>query len=423
VKILVLSNLYPPDIIGGYELACAQVVDALRARGHDVLVVAAEPRMPVAPVPHVRRRFQLTDVWNSYHMGITPVAQLLHEAESRYVNAFNVHALTEALHEFPPDVVYVCNVTGLGGLGLMACLQYLQVPWVWQLGDGVPRYLCSTREGTIVPGLAREFSRRIRGHFVVVSQRLVEETESYGITLNGHVEVIPNWIVGPRPATRRVIYYQGGPLRIMSAGQVVRHKGVDILIEAAAELRRKGCDDFEVHVYGKCTDPSFLDLITHHDLRDHVVLMGSRPHAELMRLYAEYDVFAFPTEEREPFGLAPLEAAAAGCVPVITQNCGIAEWLVHGVHCLKADRTPRAFAEVFRRIADHQIDLEPLGRRGEVTAWRDFHIDTILPRIERMLVRASRQSRAGAGTAEDAYRLARMAEQMTQWLIQESLCA
>src|SRR5207237_4333070 len=30
VKILVLSNLYPPDVIGGYELVCAQVVDALR---------------------------------------------------------------------------------------------------------------------------------------------------------------------------------------------------------------------------------------------------------------------------------------------------------------------------------------------------------------------------------------------------------
>jgi glycosyltransferase involved in cell wall biosynthesis len=423
VKILVLSNLYPPDFIGGYELACAQVVDALRARGHDVVVVAAEPRLPVAPVPHVHRRFQLTDVWNPYHMGTTAVTQLLHEAESRYINAFNVHALTEALAEFAPDVVYVCNVTGLGGLGLMACLQYLKVPWVWQLGDGVPRYLCSTRQGTVVPALAREFSRRIEGHFVVVSQRLVEEIESYGIMLKGHVEVIPNWIIGPRPLARRANYYRGGHLRIMSAGQVVHHKGVDILIEAAAELRAGGFDDFEVHIFGKCVDFSFADLIRKLDLKDHVTLMGVRSHAELMRLYTQYDVFAFPTEEREPFGLAPLEAAASGCVPVMTQNCGIAEWLVHGVHCLKADRTPRAFAQVFRRIADGKIDLEPLGRRGEVTAWRDFHIDTILPRIEQMLVRASHRSRAGAGTAEDAYRLARMAEQMTQLLIQESLCA
>ena len=36
----------------------------------------------------------------------------------------------------------------------------------------------------------------------------------------------------------------------------------------------------------------------------------------------------------------PLEAVARGCVPVMTRRCGVAEWLVHGLHCIKADRTP-----------------------------------------------------------------------------------
>ena len=70
-----------------------------------------------------------------------------------------------------------------------------------------------------------------------------------------------------------------------------------------------------------------------------------------------------------------------------------------------------------------EIDLEPIGRRGERPAWRDFHIDAILPRIERMLAEASRQPRAGPGTADEAYRMARMAEKLTQALVQESLCA
>ena len=42
MKILVVSNLYPPDVIGGYELGCRQAVDALRARGHDVVAVREE---------------------------------------------------------------------------------------------------------------------------------------------------------------------------------------------------------------------------------------------------------------------------------------------------------------------------------------------------------------------------------------------
>ena len=32
MRILVLSNLYPPHYIGGYELVCATVTSALRAR-------------------------------------------------------------------------------------------------------------------------------------------------------------------------------------------------------------------------------------------------------------------------------------------------------------------------------------------------------------------------------------------------------
>ncbi len=70
-----------------------------------------------------------------------------------------------------------------------------------------------------------------------------------------------------------------------------------------------------------------------------------------------------------------------------------------------------------------EIDLEPIGRRGEATAWRDFHLDAILPRIERMLVDASRRPRQRAGTGAEAYRMARMAEQLAQALVQESRCA
>ncbi len=77
--------------------------------------------------------------------------------ESRIVSAYNVHALTTVLDEFQPDVVYVCAITGTGGFGLMACLQFLGVPWVWQLGDRVPHHLCSTRQ-RVIPGLAEVFS-------------------------------------------------------------------------------------------------------------------------------------------------------------------------------------------------------------------------------------------------------------------------
>ena len=66
MKILVLTNLYPPDVIGGYELGCRQVVDALIDRGHDVRVLTTAPRTPAPHVPHVARELRLSEVWNDY---------------------------------------------------------------------------------------------------------------------------------------------------------------------------------------------------------------------------------------------------------------------------------------------------------------------------------------------------------------------
>ncbi len=427
MKILGLSNLYPPDFLGGYEIGCSQLVDALRERGHELLVATAVPRYPVTgDPPHVRRIFELVDEWNPNQMGTHPFIQRVHESGSRLVNAHNARMLINLLDGFSPDVVFISNIVGLGGLGLLGCLQFLKVPWVWHLGDCVPRVLCSRYMvfDRVVPALAREFSRQMAGRYIVVSQQLRDEIETSGIELGGIVEIIPYWINGERPESRpRHARSEGGPLRIMSAGQVSREKGVDLLIEAAAIVCDSGRADFLLDIYGQVEGPAFEALIREHRLHDRVRLMGVRPHAQLLELYGRYDVFAFPSRNREPFGLVPLEAAARGCVPLITQRTGVAEWLVHGVHCLKVERTARAFAAAFSSILDGTTDLGPIGRRAEVTTWRDFHIDAIIPRIENALIEAARQSRDGAGSADEAYRLARLAEQLSQSLIQEAACA
>ena len=42
MKLLVVSNLYPPAVLGGYEVECQVVVDALRARGDEVVVLTGD---------------------------------------------------------------------------------------------------------------------------------------------------------------------------------------------------------------------------------------------------------------------------------------------------------------------------------------------------------------------------------------------
>src|SRR5262245_54628509 len=234
MRILVLSNLYPPDFLGGYEIGCRQAADALAEAGYDVLVLTSAPRLPVPSQPHVRRALQLTDVYNPYLQSKHHVVTLgLQQAAACFVNAFNVHVLLETLDSFGPDVVYVWNVVGLGGLGLMACLQYLGVPWVWHLMDRVPRDLCRLPLDAARSPLAGLVHRYLEGTYLACSRRVVEEIDDPDNILNGSVELMPNWVEGERPSPR-TRFFEGGRLRVaFAAGHLCPPKGVDLLIEAA----------------------------------------------------------------------------------------------------------------------------------------------------------------------------------------------
>jgi glycogen(starch) synthase len=420
----VLSNLYPPDVIGGYERGCKQVVDALRGRGHEVRVLTSAPRTPAPGEPHVDRQLHLSEVWNGYMFDHSqPVTARLLEAESTLVSAFNVHALTRSIDDFRPDVAYAWMLVGIGGLGLMATLQHLGVPWLWHLMDDVPLALCRLG-GQVVEPLLVEVDRQLRGSYLACSRRLVEEIEASGYRLNPDVSLIPNWVVGEPPPPRTRFYEPGQTLRIVSAGQINRDKGAEHIIEMAARLRDRGIERFSVDFFGHVDDLFFPALAKVRALEGHVTFKGARPQAELTRLLPSYDVFAFPTWEREPFAFAPLEAMWHGCVPLMSQASGNAEWAVHGVHCLKAERTPNAFADAVGAIIDGSIELEPIARRAASVVGRDFHLDAQVPRIERALALAARRPQLHRpGSAEDAYRMALLAEKLTRVLVQEAEAA
>ena len=41
LRICVVTNYYPPHFIGGYELGCRDIVEALKRRGHQVRVLTS----------------------------------------------------------------------------------------------------------------------------------------------------------------------------------------------------------------------------------------------------------------------------------------------------------------------------------------------------------------------------------------------
>lgn len=414
MKVLVVSNLYPPEVIGGYELSCRQVVDGLRSAGHDVRVLTTAPQVPAGPEAHVDRHLRRPDVFSPLrHSSRSEFWEL----ESNLLDSGNVYALISVLEEFRPDVCYLCNLVSIGGAGLVGALEYLGVPWLWHLGDAVPAQLC-VFDGAILP-IATLMSTRLTGRFLAVSQGLINEIE-HVVSLGGRTRLIPNWTVGTEAPLERT-YFDGTFLTLAFAGQLNEHKGVYIALDAVAQLRDAGYTQLSLDLYGRGETESVAARIRQLDLTTMVTLRGWTPQDELYRELEHHDLFIFPTWSREPFAIAPLDAGARGCVPLVSSPSGPAEWLVDGVHYLAARRDPTAFASVIRQVLDGEIDLAAIGRRAAALVRSEYTLDRVLPIIEEELEGRVGQGHDPVGTSNELHRMAVIAEAMgRRWVTEAS---
>ncbi|MGH2728564.1 MAG: glycosyltransferase, partial [Actinomycetota bacterium] len=117
-RILVLTNMYPPHHLGGYELSCWDVMQRLRARGHEVTVLTTRMRVPGVvdpsePAEGVRR--DLFFYWDDHRI-VKPALRDRVRLERE-----NQAALRSALEASRPEVVSAWNM-GAMSLGLLTTI-------------------------------------------------------------------------------------------------------------------------------------------------------------------------------------------------------------------------------------------------------------------------------------------------------------
>lgn len=127
---------------------------------------------------------------------------------------------------------------------------------------------------------------------------------------------------------------KGERLRILYSGNVLPHKGLDILVRSLGLLRSRGIDSFHLSVAGALLDQNFhskiTDLVERCDLHDHVEIMGFVSQGEFERLLGESHVMVVPSYY-EGYGIAYAEAMGHG-MPVIASSAGgAAEMVSDGV--------------------------------------------------------------------------------------------
>lgn len=175
------------------------------------------------------------------------------------------------------------------------------------------------------------------------------------------------------------------------------HKGYDMLIEAMALLRDRRPDlplQLTVIGTGKLLDHHYRQ-IERLAVQDRVLLAGRVSRSELIRLYRQADVFAFPSrlgevdgeEYGEGFGVVNAEAAASGRPVITSTHGGCSETVIDGVTGFAVDPTSAlpvaaAIESLFDMTAN---DRDVMGRRGRQMAVERFSLPTFQNRVNQML--------------------------------------
>lgn len=122
----------------------------------------------------------------------------------------------------------------------------------------------------------------------------------------------------------------GSPFTFLFIGKGYRKKGLDTLFRALSILKRKGLHN-KLIVIGMKPSPLNKSLALLNGIADRVELLGYQK--DLSSYQDKSDTIVVPSK-CEAFGMSPIEAMLRGVVPIVSQVCGISEYLQDGEDAL-----------------------------------------------------------------------------------------
>ena len=178
------------------------------------------------------------------------------------------------------------------------------------------------------------------------------------------------------PELNKVMRKRGCDLKLLFMSRIHPKKGLPVLIEAVSILRHRGISVvLTVAGEGSKTYLSEIKrLIRDLSLNDVVNLAGFVEGEAKVRLLEEADLFVLPSYQ-ENFGLAVVEAMAAGLPVVVSEQMALADEIMENGAGVKVpvDR-PEVLADKISTLVDSAY-LEQMGSRARKLVERRFSAD------------------------------------------------
>jgi glycogen(starch) synthase len=404
MRILVLTNLYPPHYLGGYELICEAVTNALKTRGHEVSILASNhvrAGVPENGEQAIERSLRIHGLYGHPWLGIASLWKL-----ERHNNL----VLRDAIKQTKPDLVYVWNMGGLSK-SLLFTLESLGIPvafyvsdhWIargseadvwsqwWNRSQGSKKQLV-LRSLLALSGIKAFVSRTAANQplydfpfrrVYFCSNALRDLTVSAGYRVQDasiiycpvDVEKFQGVVRGQSESLRRFLW----------VGRLAPDKGVMTALRALSFVGEK-CNA-RLDVYGS-GEPDYVAGLRHFVADKKLpVQFCSAPASEMPEIYRNHDALLFTSEWAEPFALTPLEAMASGLPVIGTMTGGSPEIFRHEQNALTyAAGNAEELAARIVQLSNDAALREKIAMTGQSEVRKRFSEPVIVDQIEKFLI-------------------------------------
>jgi len=301
MKICLISNLYPPNVLGGAEVSVKKVSEELVKKGHEVIVITTPFSENDVEIINGVKIYQVKPL-NLYEIYHHPNQSMLLKPLWHIIDLWNPYderIIENILKTENPDVVHIHNFKGLS-LSSFAPAKSLKIPLVFTTHDYSlvcmrANLLNSSGEICKNPSALCKIYNQIQKHLaknkvdllISPSQFVINKLKSNGLFKDVKSKKIP---LGIELKDNEKFEKDYSQTNILYVGNLGEHKGVHILLKAFRKIENR---NIRLDIVGKGLCSEKLKSMSENDnrIKFHDFLEGK----ELIKMYQQANLTVVPS--------------------------------------------------------------------------------------------------------------------------------
>lgn len=403
MRILIVSNYYPPLEMGGWPQLTRDIADQLKERGHGVLVITSryQKERILTPEEGIQRVLYLQSLDRNYYHPHYVLTDRWHEYE-------NLRFLKQATTSFMPDVIFIHGLWNMSRkIALDAeklypnqVVYYMASYWPIEMDAHTSYWTTETRRGwmrlpkKVVAVLVRKTllsnssSQKPKFNRVLCVSKYIQDcmVDQVGVPIQ-HTKVIYNGIDIKVFLPQSNKSTNADNLKLIYAGGFWEHKGVTTAIEAVDYLvNNLGITNIHLSLIG-AGHPEYLEKmkrqISEASIERYISFRDRVPRDQMPELLKSYDILLFPSTWPEPLARMVQEAMACGLLVIGSNSGGTPEILHDGKNGLAFETgDSKMMAEKIALAASDPKLRYRLTKAARQTVEEHFTIEGMVDHIE-----------------------------------------